>query len=163
MEEKVEENTGEELTGVAEPEQEEIPITPTGEEKTTSTGAYKKLDLTVTPVVKNVPDIPHVAEDEEKEVKTTFTKEDSEFFASMIWGVPPAIMGDYIAVDEKLIKEWGKQLFSYCERKGINIYDYVFAELGLVMSTGVIVTSMAVKYREHKKELEEAKEKENGT
>ena len=155
-EEEVVENTGE-----AEEVTEEVPITPVGEEKTTPTGAYTKVDLTVTPVVKNVADIPHVEEDEQKEVQTTFTKEDAKFFAQMIWNIPPAILGDYMQVDEKLVAQWGLQLFSYCERKGVNLYDYMFDELGLVMSTGVIAASLAAKYKTHKKEEEEKRDEES--
>ena len=161
MEEKVEENTGEELTGVAEPEQEEIPITPTGEEKTTSTGAYKKLDLTVTPVVKNVPDIPHVAEDEEKKIENVFSKTDAKFFSDMIWAIPPSIFGDYMTPNDAAVKNFGEQLFTYCERKGLNPYSYLFDELGLVLATGAMCADLSVKYRKHKKELEEAKEAED--
>ena len=154
-EEVVEENAGGE-----EIEQEETPVAPV-QEKKTLTGAYGKVDLHVETIKKNVPDIPHVEEDDKKQVvQTTFTKEDAVFFAQMIWGIPPAIMGDYLTVDEKLIKNWGEQLFSYCERKGINLYDYVFDELGLIMSTGVIAASMTAKYQAHKKELKDAKDKD---
>ena len=155
-EEEVVENTGEVKEEVA----EEVPITPVGEEKTTPTGAYKKVDLKVIPTVKEVADIPHVTEDEDKVVETTFTKEDAKFFAQMIWNIPPAVMGDYMQVDEKLVNTWGDQLFSYCERKGLNLYDYMFDELGLVMSTGVIAASLVAKYKVHKKEEEEKKVKE---
>ena len=148
-------NSGEEIA-----EEEEAPITPVGEEKVTSTGKYTKVDLTVTPVVKNVPDMPHAEDEEDKVVETTFTKEDAKFFAQMIWGIPPAVMGDYMEVDDKLVTQWGLQLFSYCERKGLNLYDYMFDELGLVMSTGVIAASLAAKYKAHKKE-EKEKENEN--
>ena len=135
--------------------EEETSTAISAEEKTTPTGAYTKVDLTVTPVVKNVADIPHVTEDEEKTIETTFTKEDAKFFAQMIWNIPPAVMGDYMQVDEKLVTQWGLQLFSYCERKGINMYDYMFDELGLVMSTGVIAASLVAKYKVHKKEEKE--------
>lgn len=126
----------------------------------TATGAYKKVELNVIPVVKNVADIPHVKDEDEKVVKTTFTKEDAKFFAQMIWNIPPAVMGDYLTVDEKLVEQWGLQLFSYCERKGINMYDYMFDELGLVMSTGVIAASLTAKYKAHKKEEKEKEEEE---
>ena len=131
-------------------------------EKKAATGAYKKVELNVIPVVKNVADIPHVSEDEGKEVQSTFTKEDARFYSQMIWNIPGAVLGDYMIVDEKLINQWGDQLFSYCERKGLNLYDYMFDELGLVMSTGVIVTSLTVKYKKHKKEEKEKEDaKEN--
>jgi hypothetical protein len=148
-------------------EQQEVPeetadtVVVPGDEKTISTGAYTKADLKVIPIVKEVADIPHVTEDEDKVVETTFTKEDAKFFAQMIWNIPPAVMGDYMQVDEKLVTQWGLQLFSYCERKGINMYDYMFDELGLVMSTGVIAASLAAKYKTHKKEEEEKKEEED--
>ena len=130
-----------------------------GDDTKTPTGAYTKVDLKVVPVVKNVADIPHVTEDEDKVVETTFTKEDAKFFAQMIWNIPPAVMGDYMQVDEKLVAQWGLQLFSYCERKGINMYDYMFDELGLVMSTGVIAASLVAKYKVHKKEEADKEEK----
>ena len=156
-ESEIVDNTGE----VEEEVTEEVPITPVGEEKTTPTGAYTKVDLTVVPIVKDVADIPHVKEDEDKVVETTFTKEDAKFFAQMIWNIPPAVMGDYMVVDEKLVTQWGLQLFSYCERKGINMYDYMFDELGLVMSTGVIAASLVAKYKVHKKEEEKKEEEED--
>ena len=148
-------------TGEEEIEQEQTPVAPEQERKA-PTGAYGKVDLHVETIKKNVPDIPHVEQDKGKPEapQATFTKEDAVFFAQMIWGIPPAIMGDYLTVDEKLVKNWGEQLFSYCERKGINLYDYVFDELGLIMSTGVIAASMTAKYTAHKKELKEAEEKE---
>ena len=129
-------------------------------EKKTATGAYSKVELNVIPVVKNVADIPHVTEDEDKKVETAFTKEDARFFGQMIWNIPPAILGDYMQVDEKLVNQWSDQLFSYCERKGLNLYDYMFDELGLVMSTGVITASLVTKYKVHKKEEEEKEDKE---
>ena len=155
-EEAVGENAGGE-----EIEQEETPVASV-QEKKTPTGAYGKVSLQVETVKKNVPDIPHVEQDKGKQEapQATFTKEDAVFFAQMIWGIPPAIMGDYLTVDEKLIKNWGEQLFSYCERKGINLYDYVFDELGLIMSTGVIAASMTAKYQAHKKELKDAEDKD---
>ena len=158
-EEIVDENIG----GEEEIPEEEPTVAVPEQEKKAPVGAYKAVNLTVETVKKNVPDIPHVEQDEkgnQQAPQATFTKEDAVFFAQMIWGIPPAVMGDYLTVDEKLIKNWGEQLFSYCERKGINLYDYVFDELGLIMSTGVIATSMAAKYRTHKKELKEKEEKE---
>ena len=134
------------------------------EEKEVTTGAYKPLQFNVKDVKKVVPDIPKPeSEDDGKQAAaaSVFTKEEARFFAELIWNTPGAVLGDYITPDKKLVNQWGDQLFFYCERKGINLYDYVFAELGLVMSTGVIVTSMAAKYKAHKKELEKADEAES--
>ena len=158
-EEEVVENTGKVEEEV--PEETADTVVVPEEEKTVATGAYKKVELNVIPVTKKVADMPHVDEDEEKVVETTFTKEDSKFFAQMIWNIPPAILGDHMQVDEKLVTQWGLQLFSYCERKGINMYDYMFDELGLVMSTGVIAASLVAKHKAHKKEKEENEEEES--
>ena len=155
-EEKVVENRGEATEEVPE-EVAETVVVP-GEEKTTPTGAYTKVDLKVVPVVKNVADIPHVTEDEDKVVETTFSKEDAKFFGDLIWNIPEAIFGEYMTVDQKLKTNWSLQFFSYCERKGLDPYSYMFDELGLVLATGVIATNLAAKYRTHKKELEKAEE-----
>jgi hypothetical protein len=145
-------NTGEEVE-----EEPTIPIPE--EEKKAPTGAYTPLQFNVKQIKKNVPDIPEQKE-EEKKPDTSFSKEDSKFFAQMIWNIPPAVMGDYLTVDEKLVNTWGEQLFAYCERKGLNPYDYLFDELGLVMSTGVIAASLVAKYKKHKKEEKEKEDAE---
>lgn len=142
------------------PEETADTVVVPGEEKTTPTGAYTKVDLTVTPVVKNVADIPHVTEDEDNKTQDVFSKTDAKFFSDMIWAIPPSIFGDYMTPNDAAVKNFGEQLFTYCERKGLNPYSYLFDELGLVLATGAICADLGVKYRKHKKELEEEEKKE---
>ena len=157
-EEKLTEEVGAEE--VTEEPEEEIPVTSTEDTSKIKKGAYKPLQFEVKDVKKNVPDMPDVSNEEKQAKENLFTKEDARFFGQIIWNIPEGIWGDYMAVDEKLINQWSDQLYSYCERKGINLYDYVFAEFGLIMSTAVIVTSLATKYRAHKKEEKEKEEEE---
>ena len=155
-EEEVVENTGEVEEEI--PEETADTVVVPEKEKTTATGAYKKVDLKVVPVIKDVADIPHVKEDEENKTQDVFSKTDAKFFSDMIWAIPPSIFGDYMTPNDAAVKNFGEQLFTYCERKGLNPYSYLFDELGLVLATGAICADLGVKYREHKKELEEAEE-----
>lgn len=152
------ENTGNTVEDI---QQEEAVETPVTNEKDISTGAYKPLQIEINPVTKDVPDIPEINEDEKKEQAKVviFSQTDSKFFAQMIWNMPPAIFGDYMQVNEKLVATFGEQLFSYCERKGLNPYDYLFDELGIVLATGAICMDLGMKYKAHKKEEEEKEEK----
>ena len=158
-EEVTEENVG----GTEEEIPEEEPVLVAPVERKAATGAYKKVELKVETVKKEVPDIPHVEQDEGKNQApaATFTKEDSHFFAQTIWTIPQMVFGDYMEVNEKLVNAWGDQLFSYCEKKGFSPLEYFFDELPLLIATGSIVGSLAVKQREHKKKLKDDKEKED--
>ena len=152
-----EEEVGEEQNIVAPPTDEKV-----------STGAYKPLQFEVKDIKKTVPDIPKPeSEDDKKQAAaaTLFSKEDAKFFSEIVWNIPESVWGEYMAANPKAVTNFGLQLFSYCEKKGINPYDYIFEELGLVMAAGVIVTDLASKYRKHQKELREAEkeEKENGS
>ena len=145
--------------GVEEEEPVETPVE--NVDTKTSLGSYKKLDFNVVDIKKNVPDIPHVKEDEEnKPVESTFTKEDAVFLAQMIWAIPPSVFGEYMEPNPKLVKSWGEQLFVYCEKKGINLGDYLFDELGIVMATGMLIGDVSMKYRKYKKELKDAAQTE---
>lgn len=149
--------------GAEEEEEEEVEQQPVDTTVKKVKGVYKKVDLKVKQIVKKVPDIPEVTEESEKKPEVSiFSKDDAKFFSQMIWNLPPAIIGDYMEANEKLVKTFGEQLFSYCERKGLNPYDYLFDELGLLLATGAICADLGVKYRKHKKE-EEKKEKEEET
>lgn len=127
--------------------------------------SFGKLNLEVHDVkVDEVPQMPEIQENEEAgEALSDFNEQDAQLLAQAIWNVPGAMFGDYLAPDPKLVDRWGTQLFRYCERKGINMWDYAFDELPLLMSSMMLGGSMVKKYSEHKKELEiekKLKEKE---
>ena len=124
---------------------------------------FTKLELEIADTkVGDVPQFQESEKTEEQEALSDFSVEDARLLAQSLWNVPGAIFGDYMVPDKALVDRWGDQLFRYCERKGINMWDYAFDELPLAISTMMLGGSMVKKYSEHKKE-EDEKKKEEGT
>ena len=141
------------------------PVSPPQENLPKSTPRQKnfgKLQIKINDVkVDDVPQMPEIGEGEEEggEALSDFTVEDAKLLAQSIWNMPSMMLGDYMEPDPKMVNRWGEQLFRYCERKGINMWDYAFDELPLLMSSAMLGGSMVKKYSEHKKE-EDAKKKQ---
>jgi len=75
------------------------------------------------------------------------TAEETLFLSKMLWNIPTIIFSDMAALPEEDIKSWNEQLFLYCKRKNLNIYDYLFDEFGLVIAT---VTLGSKTYKNYK-------------
>ena len=104
--------------------------------------------------------------EEDEEPVADFTVEDAKLLAASIWNIPGAILGPHLEPDQKLVDRFGEQLFGYCQRKEINLWDYAFEELPLMISGmalgGAMVKAQLLHMAEvkEKKRLEEEEEKE---
>ena len=75
--------------------------------------------------------------EEEKEAQAA-TEEDTLLLAETLWSTPHLFIERIRSPDEAKVAAWNKQLFLYCQRKGINVMDYFFDELPLIIATATI-------------------------
>ena len=153
-----------------EPEVEAV-AAPGPEAKKVGKGAAAPMQLNI--LDGSVADVPQfggeggVGVPEDQAPVADFTKEDAILLASSIWNIPGAILGDHLEPDPKLVERFGEQLYGYCVRKEVNLWDYAFEELPLMISGGTLAAAMVKSQLQHmaeekkKKEEEEAKEKKN--
>jgi hypothetical protein len=103
----------------------------------------------------------------DQEPVADFTKEDAILLSQSIWNIPGAILGEHLEPDQKMVERFGEQLYGYCKRKEVNLWDYAFEELPLMISGGTLAAAMVKSQLQHmaeekkKKEEEEEGEKEN--
>ena len=88
-----------------------------------------------------------------------FSLEDSQNICQAMWNIPSVIFGEHLVLDGSQTNSFAKQFHIYCEKKGINPYDYFFDEFGLIMVAIPIVQYMRKQHIEFK-ETEEKKETE---
>jgi len=75
-------------------------------------------------------------------------EDDLLFLSETLWAVPSMILDKLTPPEPKKVEAWNRQLSRYCQKKGINIYDYVFDELPLAIATLNMGVSMYQNYRE---------------
>jgi len=100
-------------------------------------------------------------EEEEEEVPDLdYTQEDVDNLCEMIIGIPALIVGDHLIRTKAQMQPFARQLYLYCQKKGINPMDYFFDELGLVLAGGVLVRGMWDDHKKEKAKQKREKEKE---
>lgn len=91
-------------------------------------------------------------------VSTDQTEEDLMLLSVSLWSMPSLIFKKLEPLSEEQIKGWNRQFYLYCQKKGIDPFDYLFDELGILMSTLTLGIGMyhdyQDKYPKHKKEPE---------
>lgn len=60
---------------------------------------------------------------------------DLMLLSSGIWSMPGMIFNRLTPLSEEQVKGWNRQLYLYCQKKGIDPFTYLFDELGLLLST----------------------------
>ena len=74
------------------------------------------------------------------------TVQNDEDFVKMVtdafWNMLPDMLWGLPARDEKKIEIFNKALINYCNKKGIDVSEYLFDELGLVLSGIPLVISI---------------------
>ena len=94
-----------------------------------------------------------------------FSLDDSKNICQAVWNIPSVIFGEHLILDESQTNSFAKQFHIYCVKKGINPFDFLFDEFGLIMAALPIVQYMNKQHTEFKatkKEEGERKEKERG-
>ena len=62
-------------------------------------------------------------------------EEDLMLLSSGIWSMPGMIFNRLEPLSEEQVKGWNRQLYLYCQKKGIDPFSYLFDEFGLLLST----------------------------
>lgn len=107
----------------------------------------------------------------------SFTAEDIFFISDALLNLPTVIWTKLPEREPEKIKTFNKEFHRYCVRKGVNPWDYFFAEFGMVMAVIPILVSYREDYvefygkkkdkketdklnldHEHRKEIDEQKE-----
>lgn len=101
-------------------------------------------------------------EGEDFDVDLDYTKKDVEDLCEALINLPAIAFGDHLIRTEAQIKPFAKQLYIYCKRKGIDPRDYIFDEIPLIISAGVLARGMWNDHLKHKEELKKEKIQGNG-
>ncbi len=94
------------------------------------------------------------------ELAAAFTLEDAEFLCSSLLAIPGAIWGEHMLLPEQKVKAFAAQLYRYCLRKNINLFDYFFDEMGLIAAGIPIVMFWRNAWNEHKKDKKLSKKEQ---
>lgn len=81
-----------------------------------------------------------------------FTEEDCVDLAETIWNTPGMMLGDHLDPDPKKVAKFGRELYKYCTKKGIDPTDWFFDEFGLIAIGGSMAITMYRAHKEHKSE-----------
>lgn len=144
--------------------QNETSTTPTDIDESILNG-YSEFDIGITPVVKpvgrfesdepqgadgtfNPPPIQGVFDDGMGEATTL---EECISLSRMLWNTPGMLMGDHLIRSDEQIELYGKELYLYCSKKGIDPRDYVGDWMPLAVMTGTMGIGLWKDHKEYKK------------
>lgn len=99
-------------------------------------------------------------EGEEEAPDIDYTQGDVDNLCEMLIGLPALFFGDHLIRTKEQVKPFARQLYLYCQKKGINPLDYFFDELGLALAGGVLVRGMWDDHKKEKAKQKREKEKE---
>ena len=80
-----------------------------------------------------------------------------------MWNIPSVIFGEHLILEESQTNGFAKQFHIYCVKKGVNPFEYLFDEFGLVIAALPIVQYMRTehtKFKEIKEKTKRDKERE---
>lgn len=80
------------------------------------------------------------------------TLEECESLSRMLWNTPGMLMGDHLTRSDEQIKLYGKELYLYCSKKGIDPRDYVGDWMPLAVLTGTMGIGMFKDHKAYKKD-----------
>jgi len=75
------------------------------------------------------------------------TLEECISLSRMLWNTPGMLMGDHLTRSDEQIELYGKELYLYCSKKGIDPRDYVGDWMPLAVMTGTMGIGL---YKDHK-------------
>lgn len=78
------------------------------------------------------------------------SEEDVHEFLVMVLETPSYIWGDHLLRTDAQVKRFSHQVYIYCEKKGIDISEYLFDEFGLIFSGVVLIQGMRKDHAEYK-------------
>ena len=88
-----------------------------------------------------------------------FSLDDSKNICQAMWNIPSVIFGEHLILDESQTNSFAKQFHIYCVKKGINPFEFLFDEFGLVIAAIPIVQHMRKQHTEFKATQKGAKGK----
>lgn len=134
-------------------------------------GAYEEFDIGIVPTIKNVggytPNESQLTDEGDNEFRPppiqplidefdgageVTTLEECESLSRMLWNTPGMLMGDHLNRSDEQIKLYGKELYLYCSKKGIDPRDYVGDWMPLAVLTGSMGLGMIKDHKAHKKD-----------
>ena len=92
-----------------------------------------------------------------------FSLDDSKNICQAMWNIPSVIFGEHLILEESQTNGFAKQFHIYCVKKGVNPFEYLFDEFGLVIAALPIVQYMRTehtKFKEIKEKTKRDKERE---
>lgn len=82
--------------------------------------------------------------------QNNMSEEDVHEFIVMILETPSYIWGDHLLRTDAQVKRFSHQVFVYCEKKGLDISEYLFDEFGLIFSGVVLLQGMRKDHADYK-------------
>lgn len=86
------------------------------------------------------------------EAEAAVTLEDCKDVTYMIVNLPSMFGWKHLERDDQACTPFARELFKYCEKKGIDPRDYFFDEMGMVLTGGALLGGMYRDHREYKKD-----------
>lgn len=77
-------------------------------------------------------------------------EEDIHEFLVMVLEMPAMVYGEHLLRTDAQVRRFSHQVFVYCEKKGIDVSEYLFDEFGLIFSGVVLVQGMRKDHKAYK-------------
>ena len=121
--------------------------------------SFDNTNVRIVPITPEEPE--EQPEESEEPAQQPIVNQESDLMvlSSGLWSLPKLIFDKLEPLPPEQVEAWNRQLFIYCEKKGIDPFEYLFDELGMVFST---LTLGTVVYRDYKLKYPKQKRKDNG-
>lgn len=81
----------------------------------------------------------------------------------MVVNLPGLFGKDYLKRTDEQCKPFARELYKYCNKKGIDPREYVFDEMGMCLAGAELLGGMYADHQAHKKEAKATPELDVGT